>query len=264
VRNRHEPLPARVRARRRDRRTSRLLIGALPGAAFAQSSSGLTSADALAITRQRKRAVARRRCERVACRGGSRRTSRAVLATVTVSGAYAHLNDRLFVNPRKSRNGDCAPERSCQGDSLRAVDRLAAGAFSRKSGRGGGPDGGRPGTPRHAAGHHDRARRPLLQAAARGGRARGAASGPRDSRSALEDATVSGQQDRSLETEELRAEVAHAEAVATTRRLGRDVDLAARRCAPRWGWTTTSSHDAAGAGRQPRGSRSVLARRRQR
>jgi len=30
-----------------------LLIGALPGAAFAQSSSGLTFRDALAITRQR-------------------------------------------------------------------------------------------------------------------------------------------------------------------------------------------------------------------
>src|SRR2546425_5509184 len=75
-----------------------LLIGALHGAALAQSSSGLTFRDALAITRQRNERW--RAADASVLRAQAVRGEQLALywPTVTVSGAYAHLNDRLFVN----------------------------------------------------------------------------------------------------------------------------------------------------------------------
>jgi len=71
-----------------------LLIGALPGAALAQSSSGLTFRDALAITRQRNERW--RAADASVLRAEAVRGEQLALywPTVSVSGLYAHLNDR--------------------------------------------------------------------------------------------------------------------------------------------------------------------------
>ncbi|HYS00508.1 MAG TPA: hypothetical protein VEO58_15915, partial [Gemmatimonadales bacterium] len=75
-----------------------LLIGAPPGAALAQSSSDLTFRDALAITRQRNERW--RAADASVLRAEAVRDQQLGLywPTVSVTGAYAHLNDRLFVN----------------------------------------------------------------------------------------------------------------------------------------------------------------------
>src|SRR5437899_6918310 len=75
-----------------------LLIGARPGTALAQSSSGLTFRDALAITRQRNERW--RAADASVLRAEAVRGEQLGLywPTVSVTGAYAHLNDRLFVN----------------------------------------------------------------------------------------------------------------------------------------------------------------------
>ena len=75
-----------------------LLIGASPGTALAQSSPGLTFRDAVAITRQRNERW--RAADANVLRAEAVRDQQLALywPTVSVSGVYAHLNDRLFVN----------------------------------------------------------------------------------------------------------------------------------------------------------------------
>jgi len=75
-----------------------LLIGVRPGTALAQSSSDLTFRDALAMTRQRNERW--RAADASVLRAEAVRGEQLALywPTVSVSGAYAHLNDRLFVN----------------------------------------------------------------------------------------------------------------------------------------------------------------------
>src|SRR5882724_8399213 len=207
-----------------------LLIGVRPGTALAQSSSDLTFRDALAMTRQRNERW--RAADASVLRAEAVRGEQLALywPTVSVSGAYAHLNDRLFVNlgslgtATVLRNDPAKVTLSAQwtvfaGGRILAANRAGEAGLT-------------------AAGQERRATRQGIttELVDRYFRRRLAADVLEVRRQAL--ATL----DRHLEaahrlraagqiarTQEMRAEVAHAEADRDYKKARRDIDLAAAR-----------------------------------
>ncbi len=207
---------------------SGLLIGASPPAAHGQSAAPLTFRDALAIAQQRN--ARWRAADASVLRAEAVRDEQLALywPTVSVSGAYAHLNDRLFVNL-----GSLGTATVLQNDPSKvtvsarwtvfAGGRIVAANRAGQAGL-------------LAAGQERRATRQGIttELVDRYFRRRLAADVVEVRRQAL--ATL----DRHLEdahrlmaagqiarTEELRAEVAHAEADRDYKKALRDVDLAA-------------------------------------
>src|SRR3989442_8541281 len=205
-----------------------LLIGALPGGALAQSSSGLTFRDALAITRQRN--ARWRAADASVLRAEAVRGEQLALywPTVSVSAAYAHLNDRLFVNL-----GSLGTASVLQNDpakvTISARWTVFAGGRILAANRAG--EAGLT-----AAGQERRATRQGIttELVDRYFRRRLAADVLEVRRQALatldrhlEDAHPLRAAGQIARTEELRAEVAHAEADRDYKKARRDVDLAA-------------------------------------
>ena len=205
-----------------------LLIGAPPGAALAQSSSDLTFRDAFAITRQRNERW--RAADASVLRAEAVRDQQLGLywPTVSVTGAYAHLNDRLFVNlgslgtATVLRNDPAKVTLSAQwtvfaGGRILAANRagqaglLAAGQDRRAT---------RQGITTELV---DRYFRRRLAADVLEVRRQALATLDRH----LEDAHRLRAAGQIARTEELRAEVAHAEADRDSKKARRDVDLAA-------------------------------------
>src|SRR2546425_10742127 len=205
-----------------------LLIGALPGAALAQSSPGLTFRDALVITRQRN--ARWRAADASVLRAEAVRGEQLALywPMVSVSGAYAHLNDRLFVNL-----GSLGTATVLQNDPAKvtisarwtvfAGGRIVAANRAGEAGL-------------TAAGQERRATRQGIttELVDRYFRRRLAADVLEVRRQALatldrhlEDAHRLRTAGQIARTEELRAEVAHAEADRDYKKARRDVDLAA-------------------------------------
>jgi len=205
-----------------------LPIGASPSVAFAQSSSGLTFHDALAITRQHNERW--RAADASVLRAEAVRGEQLALywPTVSVGGLYAHLNDRLFVNipslgPATVLQNDPAKVTLSARWTVFAGGRIVAANRAGEAGL-------------TAAGQERRATRQGIttELVDRYFRRRLAADVLEVRRQALatldrhlEDAHRLKAAGQIARTEELRAEVAHAEADRDFKKARRDVDLAA-------------------------------------
>src|SRR3989442_9609196 len=205
-----------------------LLIGALPGAALAQSSPGLTFRDGLVIHGQRN--ARWRAADASVLRAEAVRGEQLALywPAVSVSGAYAHLTARLFVNL-----GSLGTATVLQNDpakvTISARWTVFAGGRIVDANRAGGAGLTAAGQARRATRQGittelvDRYFRRRLAADVLEVRRQALATLDRH----LEDAHRLRAAGQIARTEELRAEVAHAEADRDFRKARRDVDLAA-------------------------------------
>jgi len=205
-----------------------LLIGASPDAAMPQSPSGLTFRDALAITRQRNgrwRAADANLARAEAVRGEQLGL---YWPTVSVSGTYAHLNDRLFVNL-----GSLGTATVLQNDPSKvtisarwtvfAGGRIVAANRAGQAGLSAAEQERRATRQGITTELVDRYFRRRLAADVLEVRRQALATLGRH----LEDAHRLRAAGQIAQTEELRAEVAHAEADRDYKKARRDVDLAA-------------------------------------